>query len=50
VYVYLGESLTDPKQIWKLGIAILLIVALIMGQRALKRSQSPTASTSGEHQ
>lgn len=33
-YVYLGYSLTDPKQLWKLGLAILLIVGLIFAQRA----------------
>lgn len=47
-YVYLGYSLTDPKQIWKLGLAILLIVGLILGQRALKarrRSEPPAAGT-----
>lgn len=41
-YVYLGYSLTDPKQIWKLGVAVLLIVGLIVLQRALKRVK-PTA-------
>ena len=44
-YVYLGESLTNPKQIWKLGVAILLIVGLIVGQSALKaRAQRGTAA------
>ncbi len=38
-YVYLGYSLTDPKQIWKLGVAILLIATLIIGQRLLKSKQ-----------
>ena len=32
-FVYLGYSLTDPKQIWKLGVAVLLIVGLMWGQR-----------------
>ena len=40
-FVYLGYSLTDPKQIWKLGVAVLLIAALIWGQRAwTKRRQA----------
>jgi len=29
-YVYLGYSLTDPQQIWKLGVAILLIIGLML--------------------
>ena len=41
-YVYLGYSLTDPKQIWKLGLAILVIVGLILAQRAWqKRHTAP---------
>jgi len=41
-YVYLGYSLTDPKQLWKLGLAILLIVGLMLAQRAWsKRHQTP---------
>ncbi len=39
-YVYLGYSLTDPKHLWKLGIAILLIVVLMLGQRAWKKSRN----------
>ena len=35
-FVYLGYSLTDPKQLWKLGVAVLLIVGLIVLQRLLK--------------
>ncbi len=35
-FVYLGYSLTDPKQIWKLVLAIMLIVGLIVAQRAWK--------------
>ncbi len=33
-FVYLGYSLTDPKQIWKLALAIVLIVGLMVAQRA----------------
>lgn len=41
-YVYLGYSLTDPKQLWKLGLAIVLIIGLILGQRAWsKRHRLP---------
>lgn len=41
-YVYLGYSLTDPKQLWKLGLAILLIVGLVFAQRAWrKRNRTP---------
>ncbi len=35
-YVYLGYSLTSPKQLWKLGLAIVLIVGLMLLQRVLK--------------
>ncbi len=38
-YVYLGYSLTDPKHLWKLGLAILLIVGLMLGQRAWQKSR-----------
>lgn len=37
-YVYLGYSLTDPKQLWKLGVAVGLIIGLIILQRKLKGS------------
>ncbi len=47
-FVYLGYSLTDPKQIWKLLLAILIIVGLIVAQRAWKaRQQRPSAASSG---
>lgn len=36
-YVYFGASLTDPKQIWKLALAILLIVGLMLVTSAIKR-------------
>ena len=35
-YVYLGYSLTDPKQIWKLLLAVFIIVGLFVGQRLWK--------------
>lgn len=45
-FVYLGESLTDPQQIWKFGVAILLIVGLMVAQwlwqaRRRQVSQAP---------
>lgn len=39
-FVYLGYSLTDPKQIWKLGVAVLLIVGLMLATSAWKRRQA----------
>ncbi len=48
VYVYLGSSLTDPKQIIvKLGVAALLIVALTFATKWLKKRQS--APQGGSH-
>ena len=44
-FVYLGESLTDPKQLWKLGLAIVLIIGLMVATSAWKRRQAaPTRS------
>lgn len=41
--VYLGHSLTDLRQLWKLVIGILLIVGLVFLQRRLAaRNQKPT--------
>ena len=41
-YVYLGYSLTDPKQLWKLGLAIVLIIGLMLAQRAWsKKHRAP---------
>ncbi len=42
-FVYLGYSLTDPKQIWKLLVAILLIVGLMVGTSRWKRCQTASA-------
>lgn len=44
-YVYLGYSLTDPKQFWKLGLAIALIIALMVATSKWKRRQ--LAATGG---
>jgi uncharacterized membrane protein YdjX (TVP38/TMEM64 family) len=43
-FVYLGESLTEPKQLWKLGIAIALIIGLMMATSKWKRHQAPCAA------
>jgi len=43
-FVYLGYSLTDPKQIWKLLVAILMIVAVMFLPRFLKRPAPPDPS------
>jgi uncharacterized membrane protein YdjX (TVP38/TMEM64 family) len=40
-FVYLGYSLTDPKQLWKLGLAILIIVGLMVAQQAWAKRQPP---------
>jgi uncharacterized membrane protein YdjX (TVP38/TMEM64 family) len=42
-FVYLGESLSDPKQLWKLGLAILLIVVLVLVTSVVKRRQASRA-------
>ena len=44
--VYFGHSLTDPKQIWKLALAILLIVGLTFGTSAWKRRHPNSAGGS----
>ncbi len=46
-FVYLGESITNPKQIWKLGVAILLIVGLMWAQRAWKTRQNAAGAGHG---
>ncbi len=38
-FVYLGYSLTEPKQIWKLGVAVLLIIGLMITQRVWQGRQ-----------
>ena len=42
-YVYLGYSLTDPKHLWKLGVAVGIIVALMLIQHAWKKGRSTGA-------
>ena len=44
-YVYLGSSLTDPKQIWKLAVAVALIIGLMAATSAWKRRQASTAGS-----
>lgn len=38
-YAYLGDSLTDPAQSWKLMAAVALIVALLLAQWAWRRTR-----------
>ena len=46
-FVYLGYSLTDPKQIWKLGVAIALIAGLMLATSAWKRRQASSTGSQG---
>jgi uncharacterized membrane protein YdjX (TVP38/TMEM64 family) len=39
-FVYLGYSLTDPAQIWKLALAVVIIVGLMLWQRAWGRHKA----------
>ncbi|MBI3021051.1 MAG: VTT domain-containing protein, partial [Candidatus Omnitrophica bacterium] len=36
-----GYALTDPRNLWKLLLAVLLIIGLILAQRRLTRRASP---------
>ena len=45
-FVYLGESLTDPKQLWKLGLAIVLIIGLMVATSAWKKRHQTTPTRS----
>ena len=47
-YVYLGYSLTDPKQLWKLLVAILLIVGLTVGTSTWKRRHGALRGTTSQ--
>ncbi len=41
-YVYLGDSLTDRRQLWKVIVALLILVGLSVFQRAIKaRAPNP---------
>lgn len=42
LYVYLGYSLVDPKEWWKLGLAICLLIALFLAQRLWKARAATT--------
>ncbi len=42
-YVYLGYSLTDPRNLWKLGLAVLLIIGLMVAQQAWKKRHAASA-------
>ncbi len=46
-YVYLGQSLADPEHLWKLGVAICIIVVLMVAQRVWKTRQAVSAATQG---
>ena len=46
-FVYLGYSLTDPKQLWKLGVAVLLIIGLIL-LKSLRPAAVPGIIGGGE--
>ena len=46
-YVYLGDSLADPKQLWKLGLAVLIIVGLMVAQRVWKRQHDAPSPRTG---
>ena len=46
-YVYLGRSLTDPKHLWKLVVAVGIIVGLMVAQRAWKYRRRPTTPARG---
>ena len=46
-YVYLGQSLTDPKHLWKIGVAVALVVGFMVAQRTWKYRQRP-ATLAGE--
>ena len=43
VYVYLGYSLTAPKQLWKLAIALLLIIGFVVWQRQYTKRKKATS-------
>ena len=47
-FVYLGESITNPKQIWKLLLAVLLVVGLMAATSAWKRRQSASVGLASE--
>jgi uncharacterized membrane protein YdjX (TVP38/TMEM64 family) len=49
-FVYLGYSLTDPKQLWKLLLAGLIIVGLMRTQGGWKKRQRSTSSAEGSHE
>lgn len=44
--VYFGYSLTDPKQVWKLGLAVALIVGLMLATTTWKRRHAASAGGS----
>lgn len=43
-YVYLGQSLADPRHLWKVGVAIVVIVGLMVAQSVWTARQAPSAA------
>ena len=48
VYVYLGSSLTDLGKVWKVVVAVALIVAFVLGQRWYVARHQPMSPQSRE--
>ncbi len=46
-YVYFGHSLADPTHLWKVGVAIVVIVGLFVAQKVWKSRQGTAAATRG---
>jgi uncharacterized membrane protein YdjX (TVP38/TMEM64 family) len=46
-FVYLGYSLTEPSHVWKLGLAVLLIIAVMFGPSFFRKrpAKQPEAET-----
>ena len=49
-FVYLGYSLTDPKQLWKLLLALAIIVGLLFLPRAFGASRTRATPPDGGHE
>ena len=42
-FAYLGDSLTDLRQLWKFLLAVLVVAGLVFAQHVLSRRQTPAA-------
>jgi uncharacterized membrane protein YdjX (TVP38/TMEM64 family) len=42
-FAYLGYSVTDPRQLWKFLLAILLVAGLVLAQRAWSKRRPRSA-------